>query len=554
MPRCRTEPLVPEQVVPVRVRREAGQHGQAELREIVRPDRPARRRGSRGRRPGRRSRPAPRRCWSRTTRSGGPARPPRPGSARGRLPRDGVPDGAARRGNGRHARKRRPGRVRPVGTAMRGCGPDGRPRQPRVRRAAWAAPGPVPGTGPGPAVPERVRALRGPARCPDPRDWADLQDLLAGDPGAVMVRDLDELPPSITPVRSFVAVQMVDDDGAGPEPSSSSEVVTLTAADVPDMLQLVRRTEPGPFAQRTAELGAYFGIRRDGVLLAMAGQRLRPPGWTELSAVCTDPAARGQGLAGQVIAAVAQEARQRGDRVFLHILATNSGALQLSRRLGYRERGPSRSRSWATSPDRSGRGPGCSESFPPGRYRTNAGRVSAMTPAPRDGGQAAADRAHGRRGRSATTPARKLPTCGKAAPHDELARADPAAQGVRRGELHDRRPEHDGQPRRRHRRRRAAPARAAGRARRRNRPGPRPRPRRLTSMARPGRTARRTGPDSTEPSRPPTATPVLSRPRVRGEPPNRSALMAGKSATGMASTVALRSASSAPRSDPVVAR
>ncbi len=173
---------------------------------------------------------------------------------------------------------------------------------------------------------------------PAPRDWADLQDLLIGDPGAVILRDLDELPPSVTPVRSFVAVQMVADGPAGPEPPSSSEVGPLTTADVPDMLDLVRRTEPGPFADRTVELGAYFGIRRNGVLLAMAGQRLRPPGWTELSAVCTHPDARGQGLAGQVIAAVAREARQRGDRVFLHVLATNTGALQLYQRLGYRER------------------------------------------------------------------------------------------------------------------------------------------------------------------------------------------------------------------------
>jgi ribosomal protein S18 acetylase RimI-like enzyme len=173
---------------------------------------------------------------------------------------------------------------------------------------------------------------------PTARDWADLQDLLVGDPGAVMVGDLDQLPTSVTVVRSFEVVQMVADDSAGPEPASTTEVVALTEADVPDMVELVRRTEPGPFADRTADLGAYFGIRREGVLVAMAGQRLRPPGWTELSAVCTHPDVRGQGLAGQVIAAVTQEARERGDRLFLHVVATNTVALEVYRRLRYRER------------------------------------------------------------------------------------------------------------------------------------------------------------------------------------------------------------------------
>ncbi len=193
----------------------------------------------------------------------------------------------------------------------------------------------------------RGRVLRYPSQyarfiglpdAPTAQDWADLNDLLVGDPGAVMLRDLDELPSAMTVLRSFDAVQMVAGDPAGAEPAPATEVVRLTQADVPDMLELVRRTEPGPFADRTVELGAYFGIRRDGTLLAMAGQRLRPPGWTELSAVCTDPDARGQGLAGLVIDAVTREAGERGDQVFLHVLATNTVALQVYRRLGYHER------------------------------------------------------------------------------------------------------------------------------------------------------------------------------------------------------------------------
>jgi GNAT superfamily N-acetyltransferase len=79
------------------------------------------------------------------------------------------------------------------------------------------------------------------------------------------------------------------------------------------MLDLVARTRPGPFLARTPHLGTYLGIRRGGALVAMAGERMRPPGWTEISAVCTDPAHRGQGLAARLVRAVALVVRERGD-------------------------------------------------------------------------------------------------------------------------------------------------------------------------------------------------------------------------------------------------
>ena len=81
-------------------------------------------------------------------------------------------------------------------------------------------------------------------------------------------------------------------------------IVTLGLDDVPDMLDLVDRTEPGPFTPKTIELGTYLGVRVDGALIAMAGERMRPPGYTEVSAVCTDPAFRGQGLAAYLVDAV----------------------------------------------------------------------------------------------------------------------------------------------------------------------------------------------------------------------------------------------------------
>jgi predicted GNAT family acetyltransferase len=104
------------------------------------------------------------------------------------------------------------------------------------------------------------------------------------------------------------------------------------------MLALVERTRPGPFLPRTVELGTYLGIRRDGVLVAMAGERFHPPGHTEISAVCTDDAHRGQGLGGRLVRAVAAGIRARGERPFLHVAGDNTGALRLYESLGFRPR------------------------------------------------------------------------------------------------------------------------------------------------------------------------------------------------------------------------
>jgi ribosomal protein S18 acetylase RimI-like enzyme len=128
-------------------------------------------------------------------------------------------------------------------------------------------------------------------------------------------------------------VQMIATEAlvARPDP----EALVLGDADVPEMLELVRRTEPGPFASRTRTMGRYLGIRREGVLVAMAGERLHPPGHTEISAVCTDPAFRGQGLAGRLIRAVAHGIREREETPFLHAAATNTGAIGLYEALGF---------------------------------------------------------------------------------------------------------------------------------------------------------------------------------------------------------------------------
>ncbi|PZG21667.1 GNAT family N-acetyltransferase [Micromonospora craterilacus] len=166
----------------------------------------------------------------------------------------------------------------------------------------------------------------------DPAAWADLA-ALAG-PGAVvwMAGDAGRLPAGWTVDQQIDGVQLVDDAA---EAAVDPEALRLTTADVPEMLDLVARTRPGPFLTRTVELGHYLGIRRGGALVAMAGERMRLPGWIEISAVCTAPEARGQGLAGRLIQAVVAGIRARGDRPLLHAAADNTGAIRLYEALGF---------------------------------------------------------------------------------------------------------------------------------------------------------------------------------------------------------------------------
>ena len=166
----------------------------------------------------------------------------------------------------------------------------------------------------------------------DVRGWRDLAALT--DPGAVILvtGTGPPRPAGWETVDSIPGVQLVD---VALRAAADPEAVPLTDRDVPDMLALVRRTEPGPFRERAVELGTYLGIRRDGVLVAMAGERLHPPGWTEISAVCTDSEHRGQGLATRLVRALAAGIRARGETPFLHAAAENTTAIRLYSSIGF---------------------------------------------------------------------------------------------------------------------------------------------------------------------------------------------------------------------------
>nr|WP_246461873.1 GNAT family N-acetyltransferase [Nocardia transvalensis] len=166
----------------------------------------------------------------------------------------------------------------------------------------------------------------------DERDWADLATVL-GPGGSSGLRGFGHVPPpEWTVLDELPSVQM---DGSALRVAPDPDLEVLTAAEVPEILDLVARTRPGPYLPRTIEMGAYLGLRVDGRLVAMAGERMHPPGWTEISAVCTDPEFRGRGLATRLVRAVGAGIRARGEVPFLHALASNTSAIALYETLGF---------------------------------------------------------------------------------------------------------------------------------------------------------------------------------------------------------------------------
>lgn len=169
----------------------------------------------------------------------------------------------------------------------------------------------------------------------DPKGWADAARLVGPGQQFTIAGPGVTAPDGWGSVSLGGGVQLVDVEV---EKTGDVEARRLGGDDVPEMLDLVARTRPGPFAARTVELGCYLGIRRGGTLIAMAGERMHPAGWSEISAVCTDPTCRGQGLGRRLVSAVGAVIAERGDRAFLHASAGNVGAIRLYRSMGFRLR------------------------------------------------------------------------------------------------------------------------------------------------------------------------------------------------------------------------
>lgn len=142
-------------------------------------------------------------------------------------------------------------------------------------------------------------------------------------------------PPQFSVLRRDMVDQMVLIDPKACGAPSETPAVELGVTDVPEMLSLASVTQPGPFGARTIELGEYLGVRRRGALVAMAGERMRLDGFTEISAVCVDAAHRGQGFAADLVKSLVKSIVARSDTPFLHVFSSNHQAIALYRKLGF---------------------------------------------------------------------------------------------------------------------------------------------------------------------------------------------------------------------------
>jgi len=166
-----------------------------------------------------------------------------------------------------------------------------------------------------------------------PQSFVALGALMSGSDLAVLFT-----PDPVTPPAEFKILLAETGEQMIGTPEESSirgvETVTLGTADVPAMMELTELTKPGPFTPRTHELGTFLGIRIDGQLVAMAGERMKPNNYTEMTAVCVHPAHRGRGYGQALLAAISRQIVARGEIPFLHVFSNNSSAIALYRRQG----------------------------------------------------------------------------------------------------------------------------------------------------------------------------------------------------------------------------
>ena len=186
--------------------------------------------------------------------------------------------------------------------------------------------------------PHQVSVLAGFCE-PTPASYQSLADLLHPDERVGLFLEQPPDPPAPWIVdRSTPLLQMLCERHIPTCVQPNPAVIRLTQADVPEMLALTKLTNPGPFGTRTREMGDYFGIRVAGTLAAMAGERLKLSGYTEISAVCTHPDHLGHGYASVLIATLIDRILSRGEQPILHVLPDNTRAIQVYERLGFAKR------------------------------------------------------------------------------------------------------------------------------------------------------------------------------------------------------------------------
>jgi GNAT superfamily N-acetyltransferase len=169
-------------------------------------------------------------------------------------------------------------------------------------------------------------------------DESDLQHLIDSLPSdrsfSVMIAKEVTLPESVeiiftTPLYQLYCPELI------PFTNPVIEIKQLGSGDVPQMLELTALTKPGPFYEKTIEFGKYFGIYSNDQLVAMAGERLKANGYTEISAICTHPNYLGKGYASCLLSHACEHTIREGNIPFLHVRQDNIRAIDVYKKLGF---------------------------------------------------------------------------------------------------------------------------------------------------------------------------------------------------------------------------
>jgi ribosomal protein S18 acetylase RimI-like enzyme len=167
---------------------------------------------------------------------------------------------------------------------------------------------------------------------------ADLDPFIAAGETFYLIGALPPLPAHWTLELELPCAQLLAPENLHCMPQPTEAITLLTDADQADMYALISSIQPGYYLPDTPQLGDYCGIRRNGRLIAMAGERMRLTGFSELSAICTHPDYIGHGYAQQLIAWLCRRQHAAGITPFLHVSLANERALRLYIHLGFRHR------------------------------------------------------------------------------------------------------------------------------------------------------------------------------------------------------------------------
>jgi len=177
------------------------------------------------------------------------------------------------------------------------------------------------------------------AGCADPAT-ADLNEIIPWTvPGEklIIIGVLPSLPANWTLLRELPCTQMTCENAVPTSAEKENNILVLTNADRLDMVELTNLVQPGFFYERTPDLGRYYGIRDGGKLVAVAGERTKISGWTEVSAVCTHPEYTGKGYAQRLVTHIINTNIENGIKLYLHLLTSNERARKIYDLLGFTE-------------------------------------------------------------------------------------------------------------------------------------------------------------------------------------------------------------------------